>query len=372
MHIAAMAEEVKTVPDEPGAPFPRDHIDPELVKLSRPRPKVGIVTAAGVVFLCVFSLLRLAPDRRFGGEPEAPTRVALADIMRGAIADDAHVVVDAAPLMSHAIRSATAKNSIGMRVVPARGSNSKLWLVLPGDGWAEPNITGYAGRLRPLHDLPIADSIADFLAANPRPLFATTAAVRAGFASNQVTSVSGDTLALRDTDRVGFDVVDPGAATVVCTFNERHGDVTACRETLAGANVAFTGTPEVGRSEARFSVAAPDAVATTRETLEKAQQWGMRVEPVTRHHETTWGALRASSPTAFTAGDVTIPDAQLDLIGLYVVRTIPSDAFALIVGEHPQDYWYVLPITIVVALIALLFAWALVRAIKRDLLPPRA
>ena len=65
-------------------------------------------------------------------------------------------------------------------------------------------------------------------------------------------------------------------------------------------------------------------------------------------------------------------DAQLDLIGLYVARAIPDGAYALIAGEKPQDYWYVLPVTIVVALIALLFAWALARAIKRDLLPSRA
>ena len=74
-------------------------------------------------------------------------------------------------------------------------------------------------------------------------------------------------------------------------------------------------------------------------------------------------ARRASPSVAST-----IPDAQLDLVGLYVVRAIPSDAYALILGEHPQDYWYVLPVTILVALIGLLFAWALVRAVKRDLL----
>jgi hypothetical protein len=68
------------------------------------------------------------------------------------------------------------------------------------------------------------------------------------------------------------------------------------------------------------------------------------------------------------------PDAELDLVGLYVPRGIPDGAYALITGETPADYWYVLPVTIVVGLIALLFAWALVRAIKRDLLPtaPRA
>ena len=65
-----------------------------------------------------------------------------------------------------------------------------------------------------------------------------------------------------------------------------------------------------------------------------------------------------------------IPDVQLDLVGLYVARAIPSDAYALITSERPPDYWHVLPVTIGLALIGLVFAWALVRAVRRDLLPP--
>lgn len=371
-----MAEDVQKVPDEPGAPIPKDKVDKELVdlanvKLARTRLKIGVVTSASVVVLAVFFLLKLNPDRRFGGEPEQARRVTVADVVAGKVDDDAHVVIDAEPLMSHAIRSATQRGNIGMRVVPARGSAQKLWLVLPGDGWSEPGVTGYVGRLRPLEDLPFAASIASFLAAHPRPLFAPAAAVRAAFATGTVTSVAGEQISVRDSDRVGFDVSDPGSATVICTFNERHKDIAACSKALGDAAVTTTGTPVQGREQATFSVSTPDAVATTRTKLETAQLWGMQVEPVTRHYETTWGALEASSPAGFTVDKVTVPDAQLDLIGLYVSRNIPDGAQALLVGEKPKDYWYVLPVTIVVGLIALLFAWALVRAVKRDLLTPR-
>ena len=68
----------------------------------------------------------------------------------------------------------------------------------------------------------------------------------------------------------------------------------------------------------------------------------------------------------------TIPDAQADLIGLYVERSIPSGAYALITGERPEDYWYVLPISVALLGVGLVFAWALVRAVKRDLLTARA
>lgn len=368
----AVADAVKTVPDEPGAPISRDQVDPELIKLARGRFKVGILTAAGVVFLCLFFVLKLNPDRRFAGEPEQPRRATVADIVKGSVGEDAHVTVDAEPLMAHAIRSATAKGNIGMRVVPVRGASEKLWLVLPGDGWSEPNTLGYTGRLRPLADLPFAESIETFLASNPRPLFAPAAAVRAGFATNKVITVAGDEIVLRDGDRVGFDVIDPGAATVVCTYNERHKTTVDCAKALADAGVATAGSPQEGREQARFAVTATDAVATTMTKLETAKLWGTHVEPVTQHYETTWGKLKGSAPAGFTVDTVTVPDAQLDLIGLYVARTVPAGAYALLTGEKPQDYWYVLPVTIIVGLIGLLFAWALVRAIKRDLLAARA
>src|SRR5690606_4608409 len=107
--------------------------------------------------------------------------------------------------------------------------------------------------------------------------------------------------------------------------------------------------------------------------LEAANLWAARVEPITRHHETTWATLQASATQGTLQLDgQTVPDAAVDLVGLYVARDIPAGAYAVIVGENPQDYWYVMPITVALAVILLLFAWALVRAVRRDVLPPRA
>jgi hypothetical protein len=118
----------------------------------------------------------------------------------------------------------------------------------------------------------------------------------------------------------------------------------------------------------RLEVAMP--VAEVVQKLEAAKLWAARVERVTRHHETTWGALRASPAGGLAAAGQVVPDAHVDLVGLYVQRGVPRDAYALILGERPADYWHVLPITGALALIGLLFAWALVRAI-RELLPAR-
>ena len=64
-----------------------------------------------VDYLCAFFGWKLNADRRFAGEPEAPRRTTVADIAAGKLDKDSHVVVDAEPLMAHAIRSAVSQQA---------------------------------------------------------------------------------------------------------------------------------------------------------------------------------------------------------------------------------------------------------------------
>ncbi len=345
----------------------KDKPDPELIKLSRSRPKIGIITSAGLVFLSVLFAIRLNPDRRFAGASQTPDKVAIADVLAGNVALDRNVAIDADLLMSHAIRSTAAKGSLGFRVVPVRDTGERLWLVLSGDGWEAPQAT-FTGRLRKLDDMPFADSVKDFAAAHPRPVFATAAAVRAGATSGHVTTVTGD-VTVAPGDKVKFDVVDPNAAVIVCTFNDRLKDTAAWSKALSNAGIAQTSPLQESTNQVRFEIAEPDAVPSLTHKLELAGLWAARVDPVTRPFETTWSSL-GIVPAGFAVNGTTIPDAQIDLIGLYVSRGIPSGAYALISDEHPEDYWYVLPVTFALAAIALIFAWALVRAIKREMPTP--
>jgi hypothetical protein len=354
---------------EPGAPIPKDAIDPELVKLSRPRPKIGVITALGLVFLSVFFLFRLSPDRRFGGASEQPTRVTAADVVAGKVGADAYVSLEAEPLLAHAIRATTSKGSLGLRVVPARGTGEHLWLVLSGDGWSAPTTGPYVGRLRPLSVLPFAGAVADYAAAHPRPVFAAASAVRAGLATGNVATLTGENVRVAAGDRVAFDVVDPNVNLIVCTFTDKQRNAADWKLALGNAGITPTDAPEATPDQATFVVA--EAAGVLRGKLESAKLFAARVDPVTHHYETTWGALAGSSQAGFTVNGTTIPDSELDLVGLYVARGIPSDAFALISGDKPADYWYVLPVAIALAVIALVFLWALVVAVRRDLLAPR-
>jgi hypothetical protein len=355
---------------DPGAPIPKDAVDPELIKLSRPRPKVGVITAAGLVFLSVFFLLRLNPDRRFGSAGESPQKVAVADVLAGKVDSDAYVSIEAEPLISHAIRATNAKGTLGLRVVPARGTGERLWLVVNGDGYDTPTLGAYTGRLRKLSDLPFAGAVGDYARAHPRPVFAAASAVRAGLASGKVQTVAGETVAVAANDKVAFDVIDPGVVRIIGALNDKYPNAAAWTAALAKAGITPTGAPQATTEQVTYEVAGSVSELTTK--LQAASLWAARVDPVTRHYDTTWGALAGSSPAGFTVNGTTIPEAELDLVGLYVARGIPADAYALITGEKPGDFWYVLPIAIALAAIAVLFAWVLVRAVKRDLIPPRA
>lgn len=352
---------------EPGAPVGRDEIDPDLVKLARPRSKIGVITAAGLVLLCAVYLVRLAPDLRFAHDGTEPTPVAVSDVLAGKVATESLVSVRAEPLLSHAIRATSTKGTLGHRLVPVRGTGHRLWIVVGGDGWDPPATTGYAGRLRKLDDLAFAGAARAFAGEQPRPVFASAAAVRAALATGAITTVSGDRVTLADGDKVALDTVDPGAATITASFNERLPDAASWSAALgrAGVTVTQTAAPDVALGQVRFTVGS--TVATTTNRLEAAELWAARVEPVTRHHETTWGVMRRSPPAGLDVGGTVLPDGEIELLGLYVARGIPGDAYALVTGELPDDYWYVTPITIALVVIALVFAWALARAIRREL-----
>ncbi len=368
-----MAE--STSVEEPGAPIARDAVDPDLIKLKRARPKVGVITALGVVFLCVVFLLRLNGDRTFAGSGD-PEKVTVDQVLAGNVGTDKYVTLDAEPLMSHAIRTSVQKGGLGLRVVPVRGSGEKLWLVIDGNGWDQPVTTGYLGRLRALSALPFAKAVDEYATAHPRPMFATAAATRAGFAAGKVSMVSGEAITVGDADEVALDVVDPNSALIVAALNERlpTAEAWTAAMTAAGITMGPAIPPPTGVSDQiRYEVKDAGAVATTTTKLEAAQLWAARVEPVTHHYKTTWSAMKTSSAAGFTvASGVTIPDADLDLIGIYSSRGVPDGAYALISGEKPADYWHVLPISIGLAVIGLLFLWALIRAVKRDILPTRA
>nr|HEX4315766.1 hypothetical protein [Kofleriaceae bacterium] len=363
-----MAEDVK--PDDAGAPVPKDAIDPDLVKLGRMKIKVGAITSLAVIVVCVVLAMRLGPDRRFAGNSDTPQAVTPEQVLADSVPVESYVALRGEPLIAHAVRAGTSKASSGERVVPVRGTGDRLWLVEAGDAFGEPSLDAYAGRLRNLEDLPLAGAVRDYVAANPRPVFATPAELRGGFATGAFRTVTHDQAHATADAKVAFDVLDPGAAVIVASFVDDLPDAAAWLAALDKAGIPHGPAAPPDRDSVNIPVTVPDAVATTTAKLDDAKLFASRVDTVTHHYETTWGALASSPAGAFKVGAVSVPDAQIDLVGVFVTRTIPDDAYVVIVGDEPGDYSYVLPVTIVLGGFALLFAWAFVRAVRRDWLVP--
>src|SRR5204863_8841896 len=133
-------------------------------------------------------------------------------------------------------------------------------------------------------------------------------AVRTGFATNRVVAVTGDTLTIRDTDKVAFDVLDAGAANVICSYNERHKDAAACKQALVEAGITAGAPTSTGREQAHFvaTETAGEPAAVVRTNLVAAKLWGMTVAPVLEHFETRWANLKTSPPTGRVTGKRTI------------------------------------------------------------------
>jgi hypothetical protein len=370
MAAIAMSDGERPETEQPGAPVAKDAIDPELVNLRKARPPIGAVTAFGVAALCTYLVVRLIPDIAFSRGDDKPIAATVATIGERV---NQLVEVDAELVMSRAVRLRENESVPGLRVVPIVGTGDRAWIVMTGGWTAEVRtIEPLAGRVREIDDLPIADELRDYVAGRTWPTFATLASARAAFAGGPLATVTGERVTVNPAERVELDVPVPDAALVVATFNSRLSDAAAWTTALADAGVIAPGAAprEVTANTASYDVAA--SVAVTTEKLQKAELFAARVEPVNRTLATTWGELARSGAGPLVVAGTPVPDDRVDLVRVMTRRTIPAGALAIVVGERPSDYWYMLPAAIGLGLLAALAMWALVRAIRRDYLRPRS
>lgn len=358
---------------EPGAPIPKDEIDPELVSL-RPRTQIGMVTALSVVAFCVFLSVKLWPDLRFAGEG-GPEEVDTDEIASGGVGVDRHVTLAADLERAAAVRVKQSAGVPGLRVVPVVGGADKVWVVLDGNGWAAPREGGrYTGRLRRLSDLPFAGSFLGYAKQHPAPRHVTAEELRRAIAtkSTELTSVTGDTFTAAADDIVEIVSIDPDAVIVAASFGERQPDVETWTAALAGAGLIepFAAPRTADDDMVWFDVKRPGALANTTRALEASGLWAARVEPVTRRDRASWREV-AASDAGVTVGGATLPWSIVDVAAVHAARPVPGDPWVLIVGESPDRYWYIRPLYVVIAIFAVLFAWALVRTARRELLSPK-
>lgn len=374
MHLTlAMAADPPTEAREPGAPIPKDEIDPELVSL-RPRHQVGLLTAFSVVVFCIYLSIRLLPDLKFALDDD-PLPVEVADVTAGKADEDRYVRVRVDVERAAAVRIRQSSGVPGLRVAPALGSKDGLWVAVDGDSWAGPREPGiYVGRLRRLSDLPFDEPLRSHVGASPAPRFVTPAELRGGDLS--FTDVGGVAFTAKPTDDVELVLTDPDAVGVIGSFGSRVPDadtwLTKLRGAFASGGVADYEVKLVKADahQAWFDVRYPGAHATAPKLLERAQLWGGRVEPITRQYRADLGEVGITDAGMTIAG-ASLPWSSIDVVGLHVSRRIQGDPWVLLVGEQPVQYWYITWIYGLVVLIGILFAWALVRTARRELFAPK-
>jgi len=367
--INAMAE--KRPPDatrDPGAPVGKDDLDPELVSLRGPRPKVGAIAAFAILAVCVVYLLRLYGDFTFSRGDDKPRDATVAEVLAGNVSTSEMIAITTPLERSAAVRLRTGAGDPGVRVAPVIGADDKLWVALPGDGWEPAIDSRYWGRLHRLDGSPMGPAVRDFLD-TPQPRFVTGAELRRALATGQpgaLAAVTGPAIAATPDTQVEIAAIDPGAALVVVTFIERLHDAKAWTEALAAAGViAPDAAPATsGPDRAAWEVHGADAVADAEKKLQAAQLWASRVDPVTVRRKAAWRELTSSGEALSIAG-ATLPWSAIDVAGLWVPRALPDGAYVLIVDEKPSDYWPVKPLYGALVVLAALFAWGLVRAVQR-------
>lgn len=352
---------------EPGAPIGKDEIDPDLVNLRRAAPTVGIVTSAAIVLMSLVLMWRMYDDFTYA-RIDQPTTTTVEQLLAGG-ADNTYVTF-AAPLdRVGAVRARVTEANAGTRVVPVRGSNDKLWVAMPGDAWSKATTDEMVtGRLRALDEVRFSDEVAAYIRANPAPRFVTGDSLRkAKAAGGALPLVGGGSHTPAATDEIEVMVADPGAAVVIAAFNPRLPSVQAWTDALTAAGVLAPGEQPVRATEelARWEIRRPDAVASINLALEGAQLWGARVETATARFRTAWSALQVSEAGVAAPSGV-IPWSAVDVVALWAPRAMPSGAKILLVDDKPAAYWYLTPVYIGLALLAALFTWGLVLAIRRQ------
>lgn len=365
--------------DDAGRPVPRDAIDPELIVLPRTRTPIGPMLSISIIAFCIFIMVRMYPDLRFSLQGESPRTFDSAAALLGSDqrADNRFVQLRAVPDRSYAVRVAASKADPGSRLAPAQGTGGNLWVLLDGSVWT----AGiryqeiYTGRLRRLRDLPFAETLRQHLAERPpAPRFVRPVAARAALAARAgtVSEPAGDRIPVAEDTPVRVYETAGDAVYIDAVASERQPTAEAWALALAELGLVPPGTgdaaadrpPDMPESIWRFSATVPGGADAARARLEEAKLFSASVTPVKAEHETTWGQLAGQGDDLILMAGKPVPWDRVDWISLSVVRTLPDDAWVLLVEEHPEAYWYVLPLFVVLGIFGSLFLWALVRTAR--------
>ena len=366
--------------EHPGRSRDRDEVDPELLSLPRPRPRVGPLLAVAVLVFCGYFLIRLRHDLTFSRQGDTPVRIA-GPAQAQAAESDSFVEVHAMPDAVSLLQVFASEATDGHRLAPVLGSHGQLWLMLPGSHWNGPPRADelYRGRLVRLGDLPFYDQLTAKLAEMaPQPHALGAAVVRGALAQHAaagpgaLADVAGDPVDVAGDTEVTIHYTVPGQALVTGYATDAEHDAATWRAALEKAGILPPGAPlvESAKEAWTFRAPAPDGAAAVSARLVSAKLLAAHAAPLEKTATARWSGLSLAEGGAALAvaggPGQPLPWRAITAITVPARTQAPADARVVVTGEAPGDYWYVLPLYLVLGGFALLFLWALVRALAPD------
>lgn len=354
--------------DDAGGPSVDDAIDPELVKLPRKRARLSPYLAFAVIALCALLVMRLWSDLRYSQAGEAATvlrsseEVFAADLNR-------YVELEALPDRAQLLRVTSSSSDQGVVLAPVLGSKGRLWLALPGTPWIQkPRYDErYSGRLMRFAEMPFADDLQGFLHTAeplPRPVLLDEVRRAVREKATSLHDPAGDVLSVTADTPVRIVERSVAAVKITAYATDSYPDEASWRLALQNAAVLQSTDVAVAGTEVSWTYH-----ATTREgakaieaRLLEARLLGARVEPLTATRKARWGEVMLEGE------DIVVGQPPAGFVPQSIAIAAPppvaDDARILVTTEVPSDFWYVMPIAVVLALFALLFAYGAWRSLR--------
>ncbi|MCP4444043.1 MAG: hypothetical protein GY811_01695 [Myxococcales bacterium] len=346
-----------------------DELDPELVKLPRPKTRIRPIMAMAIIGICLTIGLRLSGDLRFSwlGDPTAVDGVTAL----GSEHENQFIELHVRPDRPQALRVVPSRSSTGLVLVPTLGTGGSLWLLLPATPWTAEDATNevYRGRLQRLSDTNFDEALRSHVAdgtvaIRPIPLDSLRGALSSG--ANDVLDVSGDRFTLASTTAVQIEEVATDLVRVVAVSTDPYRDETSWSLALQNAGVLPPETAPVSSNPDTwtFDVPAPQGLAEIKAKLRASKLFAAQASEIRSMRRGIWSEL------SLDGDDVLLSNARP---GYHTVRVavsapplVASGAFVLDTTEEPNTYWYVIIIVLALAAFALLFALGLYRTIRRN------
>lgn len=348
-------------------PTQKPELDPELIKLPRPKTRIRPVTAMAVIGICLTLLIRLGSDLSFSRQATSAT--VITDISTLADHENQYVDIVARVDNPQALRLVPNRSKTGQVLVPVLGSGSKLWILLHASPWNATRQTDehFQGRLTSLSDTDFEEALEEYLRDShlPRPIALSEIRNALAKGTNTVRDVAGDVFRVTPDTLVRFNESATKSARILAVSTDRYRDEAAWSLALQGAGILPAGSPGAISSTTHswtFDVPAPLGFKDIEAKIVQAKLFAATVSEISETREGTWAEL------SLDQDDILLGNPhmgyQVQSIALGVSPQLATSVYVLNTTEEPETYWYLPLLFGLIAAFALLFAFGLYRRFR--------